>query len=217
MTQRLDQLMDRFKTIVHDELSLKMKSYAQEMDIPIIEEPGLELMLQLIRIKQPKTILEIGSAIGYSAMMMARHLPQAEIVTIERDPSRYQAAVSFLQHSNVCDRVVIFNEDALEMSTKTLPVQKFDVIFIDAAKAQYRKFFEKYEPFLKEDGMIISDNLMFHGYVFDDNIQSRNLKQLIRKIKNYNSWLAENPNYDTILIPIGDGVAVSRKKTEVAL
>ncbi|MDD6760934.1 MAG: SAM-dependent methyltransferase, partial [Turicibacter sp.] len=93
------------------------------------------------------------------------------------------------------------------------PIQKYDVIFIDAAKAQYQKFFEKYEPLLKEDGMIISDNLIFHGHIFDNNQkQSRNLKQLVRKINRYNDWLANHPNYDTLLLPIGDGVAISLKK-----
>ncbi|CUO04474.1 Putative O-methyltransferase MSMEG_5073 [Turicibacter sanguinis] len=213
MNEQLLELMGRFKTIIHDDLSLEMKQYAQEFDVPIIQDQGLELMLQLLRIKQPQSILEIGTAIGYSSLMMARHLPKTHIVSIERDPKRYNEAIAYHERSSIKEQVTLLEADALEIANEELPIQKYDVIFIDAAKAQYQKFFEKYEPLLKEDGMIISDNLIFHGHIFDNNQkQSRNLKQLVRKINRYNDWLANHPNYDTLLLPIGDGVAISLKK-----
>ena len=213
MNEQLLELMGRFKTIIHDDLSLEMKQYAQEFDVPIIQDQGLELMLQLLRIKQPQSILEIGTAIGYSSLMMARHLPNTHIVSIERDPKRYNEAIAYHERSSIKEQVTLIEADALEIANEELPIQKYDVIFIDAAKAQYQKFFEKYEPLLKEDGMIISDNLIFHGHIFDNNQkQSRNLKQLVRKINRYNDWLANHPNYDTLLLPIGDGVAISLKK-----
>lgn len=214
MNEQLLELMSRFKTIIHDDLSLEMKQYAEEFDVPIIQDQGLELMLQLLRIKQPKAILEIGTAIGYSSLMMARHLPHAQIVSIERDTKRYQEAVAYHERSSIQDQVTLIEADALEIANEELPIQKYDVIFIDAAKAQYQRFFEKYESLLNEDGMIISDNLIFHGHIFDNNQkQSRNLKQLVRKINRYNDWLANHPDYDTLLLPIGDGVAISLKKT----
>lgn len=213
MNEQLLELMGRFKTIIHDDLSLEMKQYAQHFDVPIIQDQGLELMLQLLRIKQPQSILEIGTAIGYSSLMMARHLPNTHIVSIERDPKRYNEAIAYHERSTIKEQVTLIEADALEIANEELPIQKYDVIFIDAAKAQYQKFFEKYEPLLKEDGMIISDNLIFHGHIFDNNQkQSRNLKQLVRKINRYNDWLANHPNYDTLLLPIGDGVAISLKK-----
>ena len=213
MNEQLLELMGRFKTIIHDDLSLEMKQYAQDFDVPIIQDQGLELMLQLLRIKQPQSILEIGTAIGYSSLMMARHLPNTHIVSIERDPKRYNEAIAYHERSTIKEQVTLIEADALEIANEELPIQKYDVIFIDAAKAQYQKFFEKYEPLLKEDGMIISDNLIFHGHIFDNNQkQSRNLKQLVRKINRYNDWLANHANYDTLLLPIGDGVAISLKK-----
>ncbi len=213
MNEQLLELMGRFKTIIHDDLSLEMKKYAEEFDVPIIQDQGLELMLQLLRIKQPNSILEIGTAIGYSSLMMARHLPKTHIVSIERDIKRYNEAVAYHERSSIKDQVTLIEADALEIANEDLPIQQYDVIFIDAAKAQYQKFFEKYEPLLKEDGMIISDNLLFHGHIFDNNQkQSRNLKQLVRKINRYNDWLANHPDYDTLLLPIGDGVAISLKK-----
>ena len=213
MNEQLLELMGRFKTIIHNDLSLEMKQYAQDFDVPIIQDQGLELMLQLLRIKQPQSILEIGTAIGYSSLMMARHLPNTHIVSIERDPKRYNESIAYHERSTIKEQVTLIEADALEIANEELPIQKYDVIFIDAAKAQYQKFFEKYEPLLKEDGMIISDNLIFHGHIFDNNQkQSRNLKQLVRKINRYNDWLANHPNYDTLLLPIGDGVAISLKK-----
>lgn len=150
-------------------------------------------MLQLLRIKQPATILEIGTAIGYSSLMMARHLPNTRIVSIERDETRYNEAVNYHQRSAIKDRVTLIKADALDILNEEIPQGPFDVIFIDAAKAQYQRFFEKYETLLKEDGMIISDNLLFHGHIFDNNQkQSRNLKQLVRKINRYNDWLGES-------------------------
>ncbi len=214
MNEQLQALMRCFKTIQHDELSLEMKTYADVHDVPIIQDEGLELMLQLLRIKQPKTILELGSAIGYSSLMMARHLPQTQIVTIERDANRYQEAVAYHERSTVQDRVTLIKDDALEINNASLPIQKYDVIFIDAAKAQYQKFFEKYETLLADDGMIISDNLLFHGFVLKEQkeIESRNLRQLVRKIDRYNHWLANHEGYETLLLPIGDGVAISLKR-----
>lgn len=213
MNEQILELMSRFKTIRHDELTLEMQQYAIEHDVPIIQDQGLELMLQLLRVKQPRAILEIGSAIGYSSLMMARHLPDSHVVSIERDESRYEDALNYHERSDIKGRVTLIKADALEIQNDEIPMGPFDVIFIDAAKAQYQKFFEKYEPLLKEDGMIISDNLLFHGHVFDNNQkQSRNLKQLVRKINRYNDWLANHPNYDTLLLPIGDGVAISLKR-----
>lgn len=213
MNEQILELMSRFKTIVHDDLSREMQDYAQKFDVPIIQDQGLELMLQLLRIKQPATILEIGTAIGYSSLMMARHLPNTRIVSIERDKARYDEAVNYHKRSDINERVTLIKADALEIDNEDIPQGPFDVIFIDAAKAQYQKFFEKYESLLKEDGMIISDNLLFHGHIFDNNQkQSRNLKQLVRKINRYNDWLANHPNYDTLLLPIGDGVAISLKR-----
>lgn len=213
MNEQILELMSRFKTIVHDDLSREMQDYAQKFDVPIIQDQGLELMLQLLRIKQPATILEIGTAIGYSSLMMARHLPNTRIVSIERDKARYDEAVNYHKRSDINERVTLIKADALEIENEDIPQGPFDVIFIDAAKAQYQKFFEKYESLLKEDGMIISDNLLFHGHIFDNNQkQSRNLKQLVRKINRYNDWLANHPNYDTLLLPIGDGVAISLKR-----
>ena len=198
-----------FKILEHDLLSREMRAYAEKQNIPIIEDSGLETVLQFLKLKQPKRILEIGSAIGYWSIMIARHTG-AEVVTIERDLQNYKKACEYIERSNVADNVKIHQADALEFNVSHLGEQAFDVIFIDAAKSAYQRFFEKYESFLANDGLMISDNLLFHGHIFIDKEDlSSNLRDLTRKIKTYSTWLAEHPNYETIFLPLGDGIAFS--------
>ena len=207
-------LATAFKILTHDELSKEMRIFADEHDIPIIDDSGLETVLQFLKLKKPKRILEIGSAIGYWATMIARHTG-AEVVTIERDLANFQTASEYIAKSTVAKQVKIYQADALEFNTDQLAGQVFDVIFIDAAKSAYQRFFEKYEPFLAPDGLVISDNLLFHGHIFaDKNDLGRNLRDLTRKIKTYSHWLAQHPNYETIFLPLGDGIAFSYRKSE---
>jgi len=198
-----------FKILEHDDLSREMRTYAEEQDIPIIEDSGLETVLQFLKLKKPKRILEIGSAIGYWSIMISRHTG-AKVVTIERDDKNYEQACEYIAKSNVANKVKIHQADALEFDTSLLGNQVFDVIFIDAAKSAYQRFFKKYEPFLANNGLMISDNLLFHGHIFIDKKDlSSNLRDLTRKIKTYSTWLAEHPNYETIFLPLGDGIAFS--------
>ena len=191
----------------------EIEKSARERNIPVMEKEGLEFLIQTFNEHQCHRCLEIGSAIGYSAMMMVSNIDDFVVETIELDDARYLEAIQNIKEQQLEDQIEIHHDDALTFDINDLKYQEFDCLFIDAAKAQYQKFFEKYEPLLKEDGMIISDNLIFHGHIFDNNQkQSRNLKQLVRKINRYNDWLANHPNYDTLLLPIGDGVAISLKK-----
>ena len=181
--------------------------------MPIIQDQGLELMLQLLRIKQPQSILEIGTAIGYSSLMMARHLPNTHIVSIERDPKRYNEAIAYHERSTIKEQVTLIEADALEIANEELPIQKYDVIFIDAAKAQYQKFFEKYMPLVKEKGICIVDNLDFHGMIFDiDHIKNRNTKQLVKKIKRFKDWIFNHEEYQVTYYGVGDGICVIKRK-----
>jgi len=203
-----------FKILEHDLLSREMRVYAEDKNIPIIEDSGLETILQFLKLKKPQRILEIGSAIGYWSIMIARHTA-SDIVTIERDEQNYKKACEYIARSTVADKVKIYQEDALEFDVSLLKDQVFDVIFIDAAKSAYQRFFEKYEPFLANDGLMISDNLLFHGHIFFDKEElSNNLRDLTRKIKNYSAWLAEHPNYETIFLPLGDGIAFSYSRKQ---
>lgn len=187
----------------------EMEKYAKEHSVPIMEKEGIEFLTKYIKDNNIKSILEIGAAIGYSAIKMASISDDIKVTTIERDSFRYNEAVKNIEYNNLNDRINIILGDALEVNIEG----SYDLIFIDAAKAQSIKFFEKYSPLLKDNGTIITDNINFHGLTFSDNpAPTRNLRQLTRKIKTYLEFLENNKEYDSKYINIGDGVIVSKKK-----
>ena len=188
----------------------EIKKYALDNKIPIMVDEGIDFLTTFIIKNQTTNILEIGSAIGYSAIMMALANPNVKITTIERDHERYLEAVKNVKKLGLEDRITLIFNDALETSIEG----KFDLIFIDAAKGQNIRFFEKFESNLTDHGVIITDNIDFHGLVQKDvdSIQSRNLRGLIRKIREYIDYLKNNPKYEVEFLKIGDGIAVARKK-----
>jgi predicted O-methyltransferase YrrM len=187
-----------------------MKTYAKENHIPIIEDEGLAFLEKLIKENQVLNILEIGSAIGYSAIMMALIDNQIMVDTIERDAERYQLAQQNIKAMHLTEQINLYHDDALTFDVSLL-TSKYDLIFIDAAKAQYQKFFTKYEPLLKDDGVIAIDNVNFHGFVDHQVAQKRNTRQLANKIRHFRDWLATNDAYEVTKYDVGDGIMVARK------
>ncbi|HWO95379.1 MAG TPA: O-methyltransferase [Bacillus sp. (in: firmicutes)] len=194
----------------------EMERYAKDEQVPIMELIGIETLLQLLRIQQPANILEIGTAIGYSAIRMATAVPKAEIVTIERDKERYDKALYFIGKANKEQQIHVLFGDAFEVTEEIQSKAPYDMIFIDAAKGQYQKFFELFEPFLSKDGMIISDNVLFKGYVAqaEEKIETKRIRSLTTKIKKYNDWLMSHPDFQTMILPIGDGIAITKRRGE---
>lgn len=123
-------------------LLAEMEAFAREHHVPIMDLTGSEVLLSLLAMQRPKRILEVGTAIGYSAIRMAELLPDAEIVTIERNARRHEEALSFIGRSDVSDRITVIHGDAVEL-IGTIEGE-FDAVFIDAAKGQYQKFFDGY-------------------------------------------------------------------------
>jgi predicted O-methyltransferase YrrM len=194
------------------ELFNDMEAYAKEHNVPIMELVGMETLLQLLRIHQPKKILEVGTAIGYSALRMATALPDAHIVTIERDEERANKALFFIQQAEKSSQITLVQGDALEVEDHINPLGLYDVIFIDAAKGQYKRFFELYENYLSPGGLIITDNILYKGLVVAKEFKNRRQRSLLKKINEYNAWLLSHPNYDSVILPVGDGIAISKKR-----
>ncbi len=187
----------------------KIEAYAKENHVPIMEEEGITFLTNYIKEHDIKTILEIGTAIGYSAIKMALVDPEIQVTTIERDETRYEEAIQNINTFKLHDRIELIYSDAFDVVLN----KKYDMIFIDAAKAQYQKFFEKFKENLNEHGYIISDNLNFHGLTHTlDRIESKNLRSLVRKINDYVSFLENNEEFETIFYQVGDGVGVSKRK-----
>lgn len=193
---------------------LQMKEYAKEHFIPIMDERSLHMLLTLLTVQQPKRILELGSAIGYSAIRMALALPNAHITTIERDDVRYEEAVQNIHDAELNERIAIHHADALEWDTTKLH-KTFDALFIDAAKGQYERFFEKYEPYVQVGGIIYCDNIAMDGQVLHplSDIPRRN-RTMIRNLQQFIETMYNHPRYEVSYLNIGDGLLIARKVKE---
>lgn len=187
-----------------------LKDYAKAENIPIMQDDGIEFLTSFIEKKNIKNILEIGTAIGYSAIMMAMVNSDIHITTIERDEIRYLEALKNIKKFNLEDRITLIFNDALNVDL----TDNFDLIFIDAAKGKNKEFFTHFENNLKIDGYIITDNMGFHGYVEmpEEELPSKNIRGIVKKIKDYIYFLENNMVYKTIIYKIGDGIAVTERR-----
>jgi predicted O-methyltransferase YrrM len=193
---------------------LKMEQYAKQHDVPIMELSGMETLLTYVRLKSPKRILEVGTAIGYSAIRMALVNETTEIVSIERDEERYNIAKENVNALDLNDRITLLLGDANDLQSQVEQYAPYDFIFIDAAKGQYQNFFDHYSSMLSSDGMIITDNVLFRGYVADESgLESRRLRSLVKKIRSFNEYIMQHPDYYSSILPVGDGMMVSIRKT----
>ena len=193
-----------------NEQLVSLRAFAETNKVPIIQEDGINFIIQVIKLRGIKEVLEIGTAIGYSAIRMALHT-DVHITSIERNEEMYNHAIKNVSEANLQDKIDIIFNDALEVDEHTL--NKVDLIFIDAAKAQSIKFFEKYEKLLTDKGIIITDNLLFHG-LHEQTVRDRNLRQLLTKIDRFNKYVVEREEYDTYLYEIGDGMSLSVKRSD---
>ncbi len=192
------------------ELIIEMENYAKEKNVPIIEKESIAFIMKYIKNNNIKNILEIGSAIGYSAILMASSNAETKVTTIERDNERYMECLKNVKKAGLEKKITVVFQDALEVNLSDV---KYDMIFIDAAKGQYTKFFEKFQYFLAPDGVIITDNLNFHGYVGKkDEIESKNLRGLVDKIEKYIEFLKENEEFETEFLKLGDGISISKRR-----
>ncbi len=192
---------------------LEMENYASEHNVPIIEKKSIAFIMKYIRDNNIKNVLEIGSAIGYSAILMASSNQETVVTTIERDETRYMECLKNVKKCGMDKKINVVYQDALELNLSE--DLRYDLIFIDAAKGQYTRFFEKYKNFLNPNGAIITDNIKFHGYVGESNkLDKGNLKSLVEKIEKYIEFLKTNTEFDTEFYDIGDGLSVSAWKHE---
>lgn len=197
--------------MVDNNIINEIKEYAHKNNVPIMTDDGIEFLTKYILENNVKNILEVGAAIGYSAIMMCNVDKDIHVTTIERDEERYLEAVKNIKKTNLEDRINLIFDDAFNVNLDG----SYDLIFIDAAKAQNGRFFEMFKNNLKDDGTIITDNMNFHGLVFldDSEIESRNLRQLVRKVRNYKEFLKENKEFKTEFLDTGDGIAISKRES----
>lgn len=189
----------------------KLEKYAKENNVPIMQKDGILYLCDYIKNNNIKSILEIGSAIGYSSIKMASVGDDIHITTIEKDENRYNIAVSNIKEYGFDNQVDIYLGDASDYSFD----MKFDLIFIDAAKGKNTFFFEKFKDNLAINGIIITDNLSFHGLVENNSlIKTKNQRGIVNKIKSYIEFLDNNSEFITTYIEVGDKIAISKRRSD---
>jgi len=193
----------------HEELK-KIKEKALENHIPIIMDDTLEVIEKTLSKNKPKRILEIGAAVGYSAICFTEYLAEGGIIeTIERDEERIAEAKENFKKAEVADKVILHEGDAVEI----LPTlnEKFDMVFIDAAKGKYPFFLKEALRMLDDNGIIFADNILYKGYVMSD-YNKHKQRTAVRNLREYIKETTENPNLETEILEVGDGLAISRLK-----
>lgn len=211
MNEKLDQYLQETVPPADDWVR-DLEGEAKTDGIPIMDPVGINFMMQLIRLTEPQRILEIGTAIGYSALRMHEANPNASIITIEQDEARYNQAIHNINQFKMGNSIQVIYGDAAEKIKEMDVDESFDMVFIDAAKGKYKRFFELSAPLLSENGYILSDNVLFKGYVADQEKEHPRFQKIARKLRDYNDWLIQHPDFITSIVPVGDGVAISYKK-----
>ena len=186
-----------------------LESYAKENNVPIMQKDSIEYIKKIMQVTNVKNILEIGTAIGYSAICMASFDEKVHVTTVEIDKDRFIEAIDNVKSFGLEDRINLVFNDAMNITL----TDKYDLILIDAAKGKNEAFFQKFKFNLKPNGIIITDNIGFHGLVGkSEEITSKNLRGLVSKIENYIKFLEDNEEFETSFVDVGDGLAVSKRR-----
>lgn len=207
------ELQEFIKSILPEknELELEIIEYAEENHVSIVEEEVANFLKIITKIKNPVKILEIGTGLGYSTISMAKSLgDNSKITTIELLPRRMKMAEAFIEKSGEKQKVNMLLGDGREIINELK--ETYDIIFLDAAKGQYGKFLEKCDYLLNDDGIIIADNVLINGWVVNLEYPERRKKTMVMNMRNFLEGFKNNEKYELTLIPLGDGVALIRKR-----
>lgn len=191
-------------------LLAEMKAYGEVNHVPIININGLSVLKKAVADKKPRRILEIGTAIGYSALYIAANAaPKAEIISLELSEARAAEARGFVDRSVYGRQIRIITGDAGENIQKLSGL--FDMVFIDAAKGQYPDYLRKVYPLLTEDALVVADNVLFRGYVRGDAPAPRRFRTIVKRLREYIAMVTDDGEFATQIYENGDGLAVSQR------
>ncbi|AHM56518.1 putative O-methyltransferase YrrM [Peptoclostridium acidaminophilum DSM 3953] len=191
-------------------LMLDMEAYADEHSVPIVQKEVAQLINVILRLQRPRRILEVGTAIGYSAILMATASGEGcSVTTIERNPGMAEQARENIEKAGLQGSIRVIEEDATD--ALKMVDGEYDLIFMDAAKGQYMQFYDMAIDRLKTGGLLISDNILYKGMVASDEFAVRRKKTIIKRMRSYIDYICSADYIETSVIPIGDGVALSYK------
>lgn len=189
----------------------RIKDYANKNNVPIIFPEVEQFIRVLLKISNAKNILEIGSAIGYSSLVMAESTPSnVRITTIEKRKDMYKIAKENINQSKYKDKVKIIEGDARDVIPEL--ADKYDFIFLDAAKGHYLEFFNDCTKKLNDEGIIVSDNVLYKGMIASDELVIRRKKTIVKRMRNYLEYISDLDGYITSVLPLGDGVSITYKE-----
>lgn len=193
----------------NDELILEMEKYASEYNVPIVTKEVAEYLKFIVKSSGIKNVLEVGTAIGYSGILMAKEIEKndGKLYTIEIDEERYNLAQENFKKSGL-NNIVSIKGDAVEEIKKI--DETFDFVFIDASKGHYLEFFEDSYKLLNKDGIIFIDNIMFRGYLYKE--YPKRFKTIVKRLNEFIEYLYSREGGEFVLLPFGDGVGLFRKK-----
>lgn len=193
----------------NDELILEMEKYAREYNVPIVTKEVAEYLKFIVKSNGIKNILEVGTAIGYSGILMAKEIEKngGKLYTIEIDEERYNLAQENFKKSGL-NNIVSIKGDAVEEIKKI--DEKFDFVFIDASKGHYMEFFEDSYKLLNKDGIIFIDNIMFRGYLYKE--YPKRFKTIVRRLNEFIEYLYSRDGGEFVLLPFGDGIGLFCKQ-----
>ena len=201
--------------LLQEQLAI-LKNYAREQHVPIIGEAGERLLLQTVDRCRPRSVLEIGAAIGYSALLIAAQLPPAaSITTMEIDAARADVARQAFAKAGMDRRIHLLEGDAGQLLDGL--EDSYDLVFIDAAKGQYPDYLRKIRRLLRPGGVIIADNVLFRGMVLADAPPPRRYRTLVRRLREYLEIVSTESVFQTEIFPLGDGMAVSYYQGEKSI
>lgn len=194
-----------------EELFREMEVFAAANHVPIINERGRQAFLQVVSEAKPRQVLEIGTAIGYSALLIANMFPNVKITTLELSEERITVAKSYIERSPFAANINIIAGDAAESLLQLAAKgSKFDFVFIDAAKGQYPDYFRKIQPMLTPDVCVLADNVLFRGYVRGKEKTPRRYRTIVKRLREYIDMVSKLP-FTTKILENGDGLAVTRR------
>jgi len=189
-----------------DDLINEMETFAKEHNIPILSWQAAEFVEQLVLITNPKKALEIGTAIAYTTIRIAKNLKKKSVIhTIELSKDNIKTAKKYIANSGVADRIKLIEGDALSVMPKMK--EKYDLIFLDSDKEDYKRLFDYSMVLLKRGGVIVIDNLLWQGYAASGKVPSK-YKSSTKHIREFNKIFIEQPNLQTTILPIGDGIGL---------
>lgn len=205
-----DYLRSLYKT--KSDLLSELREYAEENHVPIIEEECEEFYNFLINTTKPKKILELGTAIGYSAISFSMNESVERLVTVEINEDMVKIAKENIKKSGLEDKIEIVHSDAYEYLIESSDT--FDFIFIDAAKGQYEKYFEEAIKLLNRDGIIVCDNVLFRGMIANQELVKRRKITIVKRLRKFLKDIKDDDRFYSSIVPIGDGALLIRRKFE---